>query len=109
MFFAEAAAPPQGMPNPFAKPGIRQKLQMDPKTKDLFNDPAFLAIMDDLERNPSSLGKHLNDQRVMKCLSVLLGFDFDSLGSEDDGNSNGNHSAQPNSSTSNGSSQHNVY
>ncbi|OQV11929.1 Stress-induced-phosphoprotein 1 [Hypsibius exemplaris] len=69
-----------GFPNPFAGPGLMEKLQNDPRTREFANQPDFQNIIRNLQANPSSLMTHLSDPRVSKALSVLLGVDLSAMG-----------------------------
>lgn len=61
--------------NPFNRPDFMAKLSADPRTREFLSDPQYLAMLRDLQTNPSSLATHLNDPRVATTLSVLLGVD----------------------------------
>ncbi|OWA54542.1 Stress-induced-phosphoprotein 1 [Hypsibius exemplaris] len=69
-----------GFPNPFAGPGLMEKLQNDPRTREFADQPDFQNIIRNLQANPSSLMAHLSDPRVSKALSVLLGLDLSTMG-----------------------------
>uniref|UniRef100_A0ABM0MPZ9 Stress-induced-phosphoprotein 1-like n=1 Tax=Saccoglossus kowalevskii TaxID=10224 RepID=A0ABM0MPZ9_SACKO len=47
----------QPMPNPFATPGLMEKLASDPRTKDFLKDPDYLKVVSDLQSNPQMLGR----------------------------------------------------
>ncbi|XP_070578947.1 stress-induced-phosphoprotein 1-like [Ptychodera flava] len=63
----------KGLENPFAMPGVMDKLATDPRTKDMMKDPSYVSTIQALQKNPGLLGSKLNDPRVMTSLSVLLG------------------------------------
>lgn len=48
------------------------KLTADPTTRGYLQQPDFVKMMQDLQKNPSSLNLYLKDQRVMQALGVLL-------------------------------------
>ncbi|XP_076914856.1 hsp70-Hsp90 organizing protein 3-like [Bidens hawaiensis] len=48
------------------------KLTADPATRVYMQQPDFVNMMKDLQRNPNNLNLYLQDQRVMQALSVLL-------------------------------------
>jgi len=62
--------------NPFADPSIFVKLKNDSRTSKWMDDPEYLALVRELQTNPNSLGKKINDPRVMTTLSVLLGMEI---------------------------------
>ncbi|KAF5816211.1 putative Heat shock chaperonin-binding, tetratricopeptide-like helical domain superfamily [Helianthus annuus] len=53
-------------------PDMWAKLTADPATRLYMQQPDFVNMMKDLQRNPSNLNLYLQDQRVMQALSVLL-------------------------------------
>ncbi|KAJ4877344.1 Hsp70-Hsp90 organizing protein 2 [Raphanus sativus] len=72
------AAPPP--PNPFGDafkgPEMWAKLTADPSTRGFLKQPDFVNMMQEIQRNPSSLNLYLKDQRVMQSLGVLLNVQF---------------------------------
>ncbi|XP_057375057.1 stress-induced-phosphoprotein 1-like isoform X2 [Daphnia carinata] len=63
--------------NPFSGPDVMSKLQNNPKTKAMFEDPSYLQLIQDLQNNPSAMATKLGDPRVLATLSVLLGVDLE--------------------------------
>ncbi|XP_071730782.1 hsp70-Hsp90 organizing protein 1-like [Rutidosis leptorrhynchoides] len=53
-------------------PDMLAKLTADPSTRMFMQQPDFVNMMMDLQRNPNNLNLYLKDQRVMQALSVLL-------------------------------------
>ncbi|KAI7730216.1 hypothetical protein M8C21_023053, partial [Ambrosia artemisiifolia] len=53
-------------------PDMWAKLTADPATRLYMQQPDFVNMMKDLQRNPNNLNLYLQDQRVMQALSVLL-------------------------------------
>lgn len=53
-------------------PNMWAKLAADPATRLYMQQPDFVNMMNDLQRNPSNLNLYLKDQRVMQAISVLL-------------------------------------
>ncbi|XP_076886813.1 hsp70-Hsp90 organizing protein 2-like [Bidens hawaiensis] len=53
-------------------PDMWARLTADPSTRLYMQQPDFVNMMKDLQRNPSNLNLYLQDQRIMQALSVLL-------------------------------------
>ncbi|KAI9778702.1 MAG: Hsp90 cochaperone [Geoglossum umbratile] len=79
---AEAAAdgvsgdPTGGLGNLFNDPQMLQKLANNPKTRALLADPQFMAKLQRLKQNPTSVGEEMRDPRFLQVVSVLLGLDM---------------------------------
>ncbi|XP_078592118.1 stress-induced-phosphoprotein 1-like isoform X2 [Branchiostoma floridae x Branchiostoma japonicum] len=69
--------------NPFAAPGIMERIQRDPRTKGFLAQPDYMDKLKQLQQNPQALGNHLQDPRIMTTLSVLLGVDLQQAREED--------------------------
>ncbi|VVC43834.1 Hypothetical protein CINCED_3A018240 [Cinara cedri] len=52
------------------------KLAKDPRTKNLINDPEFMKLLMDCQRNPQKLIMHMQDPRISAALSVLMGINL---------------------------------
>ena len=57
----------------FRAPDLMAKLAMNPATREYVSQPDFLAMMEEVKRNPSALNNHLRDPRMMNVLSVAMG------------------------------------
>lgn len=66
------APPPNPFGNVFSGPEMWAKLTADPTTRAFLQQPDFLHIMQEIQRNPNSINTYLKDQRVMQSLGVLL-------------------------------------
>ncbi|CAA0194845.1 Tetratricopeptide repeat [Arabidopsis suecica] len=78
---AEASvARSRAAPNPFGDafqgPEMWTKLTSDPSTRGFLQQPDFVNMMQEIQKNPSSLNLYLKDQRVMQSLGVLLNVKF---------------------------------
>lgn len=70
-----AGPSPREFPNPFTNPKVEALLQASPKTAAYFSEPDFVAKLAEMKRDPQSVSKHLQDERVMDALAVLLNID----------------------------------
>ena len=68
--------PSDDIPNPFADPQVKQKLRDNVKTKEYMKDSSFVKIIEELTKDTGSLLKHMNDNRVMTALAVMLDVDI---------------------------------
>ncbi|KAK1261522.1 Heat shock protein STI [Acorus gramineus] len=73
---AEASLPRRGQSSPFGNvfngPDVWAKLTADPRTRGYLNQPDFLKMMQEVQRNPNNMNAYLSDQRMMDVLGVLL-------------------------------------
>lgn len=86
---ARASRPPPSS-NPFGDafsgPQMWAKLTADPSTRAFMQQPDFVNMMQEIQKNPTNLNLYLKDQRVMQALGVLLNVKLQGGGgaSEDD-------------------------
>ncbi|KAK7582486.1 hypothetical protein V9T40_013931 [Parthenolecanium corni] len=73
---SDSFGPGAGFNNLFNHPNLFAKLQTDPRTKPYLNDPSFVQILNNLQKNPDSIKLYLEDPRILTTLSVLLGIDM---------------------------------
>lgn len=67
---------PFGGSSPFGNmfgPDVWVKLQNDPRTRPFLQQPDFVAMISDAQKNPSSVSRYINDPRMMQVIGVLLG------------------------------------
>ena len=57
----------------FGQPDVLQKIAANPQTAAFLADPGFVAKIQSLQRNPSAIGQHLQDQRVLQVMGMLMG------------------------------------
>lgn len=72
----------RGSANPgesmFGDPNMMAKIATDPRTRALLQQPDFVAMMSEIQKDPNAISKYLQDPRMMQALSVMMGVDFSS-------------------------------
>ncbi|KAH0643627.1 hypothetical protein KY285_032287 [Solanum tuberosum] len=61
----------------FSGPDMWAKLTSDPRTRTYLQQPDFVRMMQDIQKNPNNLNFYMKDQRVMQAFGVLLGMKWD--------------------------------
>ncbi|KAH1132962.1 hypothetical protein AAZX31_05G053700 [Glycine max] len=71
---AAASRPPPTSPfaTAFSGPDMWARLTADPTARANLQDPEFVKIMQDIQKDPNKFNLHLSDQRVMHAVGVLL-------------------------------------
>ncbi|XP_078448093.1 hsp70-Hsp90 organizing protein 2-like [Wolffia australiana] len=71
---ARASRPQPSSPfgNIFQGPEMWAKLTADPTTRGFLQQPDFVSMIQDIQRNPKNLNLYVSDQRMMQTLGVLL-------------------------------------
>jgi len=59
--------------NVFAQPDVLAKIAANPQTAAFLADPSFVAKLEELRANPNAISKHLQDQRVLSVMGMLMG------------------------------------
>ncbi|VFQ70759.1 unnamed protein product [Cuscuta campestris] len=72
------------MGDAFSGPDMWVKLTRDPTTRAYLQQPDFVKMMQDIQKNPNNLNLYLKDQRVMQAFGVLLGVNLQTRTPEDD-------------------------
>ena len=65
-----------GLGSMFSDPQLIPKLAMNPKTRPLLEDQAFMAKLQRLKQNPSNIGEEMRDPRFLQVMGVLMGIDM---------------------------------
>ncbi|OAY59965.1 hsp70-Hsp90 organizing protein 3 [Manihot esculenta] len=73
---SRAAPPPNPFGDAFSGPEMWAKLTADPTTRMYLQQPDFVKMMQEIQKNPNNLNMYLKDQRVMQALGVLLNIKF---------------------------------
>lgn len=61
----------------FNDPQLLQKLQNNPKTRELLKDPSFMSKLTQIKQNPNDSQAIFSDPRMLQVLGVLMGVDMD--------------------------------
>jgi len=56
---------------------------MNPKTREFLQDPTYVAMINELQRNPNAMSNFLKDKRILSTLGVLMGLNLEQPGEED--------------------------
>ncbi|KQJ83806.1 hsp70-Hsp90 organizing protein [Brachypodium distachyon] len=56
----------------FQGPDVWSKIAADPTTRAYLEQPDFMQMLRDVQRNPGSLGNYLSDPRMMQVLTLML-------------------------------------
>ncbi|XP_066343561.1 hsp70-Hsp90 organizing protein-like [Miscanthus floridulus] len=57
----------------FQGPELWSKVAADPTTRGYLDQPDFVQMLREVQRNPSSLNSYLSDQRMVQVLTLMLG------------------------------------
>ncbi|ONK55966.1 uncharacterized protein A4U43_C10F2770 [Asparagus officinalis] len=74
--------------SPFGKifqgPELWAKLTADPTTRGYLQQPDFVRMIQDIQKNPSNINMYLSDQRMMSVLGVLLNVKMSGAGGDEE-------------------------
>ncbi|CAJ2650519.1 unnamed protein product [Trifolium pratense] len=70
--FSRGSAPANPFGDAFSGPEMWAKLTADPGTRVYLQQPDFVKMMQDIQKDPNNLNLYLKDQRVMQAFGVLL-------------------------------------
>ncbi|PNW85510.1 hypothetical protein CHLRE_03g189950v5 [Chlamydomonas reinhardtii] len=79
-----AAAAPRRPGSIFSSPELLMKLAMDPRGKALLGQPDFMAMLGDIQNDPSRINMYLKDPRMQLVLELALGAKFGAPGGGED-------------------------
>ncbi|KAK9823595.1 hypothetical protein WJX72_004113 [[Myrmecia] bisecta] len=68
-----SGGPAGGLGGMFSSPDFFAKLTTNPQTRAYLGQPDFMAMMQDVGRNPQNMSKYLSDPRFQNALQVALG------------------------------------
>ncbi|CAA3012543.1 hsp70-Hsp90 organizing protein 3-like isoform X2 [Olea europaea var. sylvestris] len=64
-------------------PDMWVKLGNDPTTRGFLQQPDFVKILQDLQKNPNNLKLYVDDQRIVQAMGVLMKVNVQTRGAED--------------------------
>ena len=73
----DGQTPDVGLGSIFADANWLTKLASNPKTAGFLADPAFMAKLVQIKKNPSTMNEELRDPRMMQVIAVLLGLNME--------------------------------
>merc|ERR1719231_1282344 len=74
-----------GLGNVFSSPDVISKIVSNPQTAQFMADPSFMMKIQELQRDPSAISKHMQDPRILQVMGMLMGVNIqspDTMGSE---------------------------
>lgn len=72
-----------GLGNVFSAPDVISKIASNPQTASFLADPTFMMKIQELQRSPDAIGKHMSDPRILQVMGMLMGVNIqtpDSMG-----------------------------
>lgn len=72
--------------NPLANafgPDMFAKIATNPRLSPMLSDPAFVKVLQAIQRDPSKMNEHIQDPRIMTVLGELMGLNLNMPGSDD--------------------------
>ncbi|XP_010264197.1 PREDICTED: hsp70-Hsp90 organizing protein 3-like [Nelumbo nucifera] len=84
---SRSRGPPPSSSSPFGNifggPELWAKLAADPTTRGFLQQPDFVKMVQDVQKNPNNLNLYLKDQRMMQALGVALNIKMQTQNPED--------------------------
>merc|ERR1719238_1843112 len=62
-----------GLGNVFSSPDVISKIVSNPQTAQFMADPTFMMKIQEIQRDPSAISKHMQDPRIMQVMGMLMG------------------------------------
>ena len=74
-----------GLGNVFSSPDVISKIVSNPQTAQFMADPTFMMKIQEIQRDPSAISKHMQDPRILQVMGMLMGVNIqtpDSMGAD---------------------------
>ena len=74
-----------GLGNVFSSPDVISKIVSNPQTAPFLSDPSFMMKIQEIQRDPAAIGKHMQDPRILQVMGMLMGVNIqtpDSMGGD---------------------------
>ena len=62
-----------GLAGVFSSPDVLSKIASNPQTAGFLADPSFMAKIQEIQRDPNAMSKHMQDPRVLQTMGMLMG------------------------------------
>ena len=69
----------------FGAPDVISKIASNPQTAGFLADPSFMMKIQELQRDPNAISKHMSDPRILNVMGMLMGVNIqtpDSMGGD---------------------------
>jgi len=74
-----------GLGNVFSAPDVISKIASNPQTASFLADPSFMMKINELQRSPDAISKHMSDPRVLQVMGMLMGVNIQTPDTMGDG------------------------
>jgi len=74
-----------GLGNVFSSPDVISKIASNPQTASFLADPSFMMKINELQRSPDAISKHMSDPRVLQVMGMLMGVNIQTPDTMGDG------------------------
>jgi len=62
-----------GLGGVFSSPDVISKIASNPQTASFLADPTFMMKIQEIQRSPDAISKHMSDPRVLQVMGMLMG------------------------------------